>query len=157
MLFRSAQGQARKQVDIKTLSREERRELRRKANARLKRRIEQWRDSVRGLLPKREPQPPVTVTAKISARGALADTVTLNGRVNNVPGVEGASFVLKASPTTVGLPMSAEIKADKVEISGSEISGVSVNLSGKAVDYALQVSAKAAYPDRKSTRLNSSH
>lgn len=141
-----AQGQARKQVDIKTLSREERRELRRKANARLKRRIEQWRDSVRGLLPKREPQPPVTVTAKISARGALADTVTLNGRVNNVPGVEGASFVLKASPTTVGLPMSAEIKADKVEISGSEISGVSVNLSGKAVDYALQVSAKATYP-----------
>ena len=104
-----AQGQARKQVDIKTLSREERRELRRKANARLKRRIEQWRDSVRGLLPKREPQPPVTVTAKISARGALADTVTLNGRVNNVPGVEGASFVLKASPTTVGLPMSPHL------------------------------------------------
>lgn len=54
--------------------------------------------------------------------------------------------MLKASPTTVGLPMSAEIKADKVEISGSEISGVSVNLSGKAVDYALQVSAKATYP-----------
>lgn len=54
--------------------------------------------------------------------------------------------MLKASPTTVGLPMSAEIKADKVEISGSEISGVSVNLSGKAVDYALQVSAKATIP-----------
>ena len=144
---RRAQGiEPRKQVDAKTLSREEKRELRRKAQARLKRRIERWRDSVRGLLPKPEPQPPVAVHLTLSGQGSLNDTLSLSGRVENVPGVQGASFVLTASPTKLGLPLSAEIRADKVEISGAIVNAVDVNLSGKAVDYALNATAKALYP-----------
>lgn len=144
---RRAQGiEPRKQVDAKTLTREEKRELRRKAQARLKRRIERWRDSVRGLLPKPEPQPPVTINLTLSGQGSLNDTLSLSGRIENVPGVQGASFVLTASPTKLGLPLSAEIRADKVEISGAIVSAVDVNLSGKAVDYALNATAKALYP-----------
>lgn len=144
---RRAQGiEPRKQVDAKTLSREEKRELRRKAQARLKRRIERWRDSVRGLLPKPEPQPPVTVHLTLSGQGSLNDILSLSGRIENVPGVQGASFVLTASPTKLGLPLSAEIRADKVEISGAIVNAVDVNLSGKAVDYALNATAKALYP-----------
>ena len=144
---RRAQGiEPRKQVDAKTLSREEKRELRRKAQARLKRRIERWRDSVRGLLPKPEPQPPVAVHLTLSGQGSLNDTHSLSGRIENVPGVQGASFVLTASPTKLGLPLSAEIRADKVEISGAIVNAVDVNLSGKAVDYALNATAKALYP-----------
>lgn len=144
---RRAQGiEPRKQVDAKTLSREEKRELRRKAQARLKRRIERWRDSVRGLLPKPEPQPPVAVHLTLSGQGSLNDTLSLSGRIENVPGVQGASFVLTASPTKLGLPLSAEIRADKVEISGAIVNAVDVNLSGKAVDYALDATAKALYP-----------
>ena len=144
---RRAQGiEPRKQVDAKTLSREEKRELRRKAQARLKRRIERWRDSVRGLLPKPEPQPPVAVHLTLSGQGSLNDTLSLSGRIENVPGVQGASFVLTASPTKLGLPLSAEIRADKVEISGAIVNAVDVNLSGKAVDYALNATAKALYP-----------
>lgn len=144
---RRAQGiEPRKQVDAKTLSREEKRELRRKAQARLKRRIERWRDSVRGLLPKPEPQPPVTVHLTLSGQGSLNDTLSLSGRIENVPGVQGASFVLTASPTKLGLPLSAEIRVDKVEISGAIVNAVDVNLSGKAVDYALNATAKALYP-----------
>ena len=144
---RRAQGiEPRKQVDVKTLTREEKRELRRKAQARLKRRIERWRDSVRGLLPKPEPQPPVTINLTLSGQGSLNDTLSLSGRIENVPGVQGASFVLTASPTKLGLPLSAEIRADKVEISGAIVNAVDVNLSGKAVDYALNATAKALYP-----------
>lgn len=144
---RRAQGiEPRKQVDAKTLTREEKRELRRKAQARLKRRIERWRDSVRGLLPKPEPQPPVTINLTLSGQGSLNDTLSLSGRIENVPGVQGASFVLTASPTKLGLPLSAEIRADKVEISGAIVNAVDVNLSGKAVDYALNTTAKALYP-----------
>lgn len=144
---RRAQGiEPRKQVDAKTLTREEKRELRRKAQARLKRRIERWRDSVRGLLPKPEPQPPVTINLTFSGQGSLNDTLSLSGRIENVPGVQGASFVLTASPTKLGLPLSAEIRADKVEISGTIVNAVDVNLSGKAVDYALNATAKALYP-----------
>ena len=144
---RRAQGiEPRKQVDAKTLSREEKRELRRKAQARLKRRIERWRDSVRGLLPKPEPQPPVTVHLTLSGQGSLNDILSLSGRIENVPGVQGASFVLTASPTKLGLPLSAEIRVDKVEISGAIVNAVDVNLSGKAVDYALNATAKALYP-----------
>lgn len=144
---RRAQGiEPRKQVDAKTLSREEKRELRRKAQARLKRRIERWRDSVRGLLPKPEPQPPVAVHLTLSGQGSLNDTLSLSGRIENVPGVQGASFVLTASPTKLGLPLSAEIRADKVEISGAIVNAVDVHLSGKAVDYALNATAKALYP-----------
>lgn len=144
---RRAQGiEPRKQVDAKTLTREEKRELRRKAQARLKRRIERWRDSVRGLLPKPEPQPPVTINITLSGQGSLNDTLSLSGRIENVPGVQGASFVLTASPTKLGLPLSAEIRADKVEISGAIVNAVDVNLSGKAVDYALNATAKALYP-----------
>lgn len=144
---RRAQGiEPRKQVDAKTLTREEKRELRRKAQARLKRRIERWRDSVRGLLPKPEPQPPVTINLTLSGQGSLNDTLSLSGRIENVPGVQGASFVLTASPTRLGLPLSAEIRADKVEISGAIVNAVDVNLSGKAVDYALNATAKALYP-----------
>lgn len=144
---RRAQGiEPRKQVDAKTLSREEKRELRRKAQARLKRRIERWRDSVRGLLPKPEPQPPVAVHLTLSGQGSLNDTLSLSGRIENVPGVQGASFVLTASPTKLGLPLSAEIRADKVEISGAIVNAVDVNLSGKVVDYALNATAKALYP-----------
>ena len=144
---RRAQGiEPRKQVDAKTLSREEKRALRRKAQARLKRRIERWRDSVRGLLPKPEPQPPVAVHLTLSGQGSLNDTLSLSGRIENVPGVQGASFVLTASPTKLGLPLSAEIRADKVEISGAIVNAVDVNLSGKAVDYALNATAKALYP-----------
>lgn len=144
---RRAQGiEPRKQVDAKTLTREEKRELRRKAQARLKRRIERWRDSVRGLLPKPEPQPPVTINLTLSGQGSLNDTLSLSGRIENVPGVQGASFVLTASPTKIGLPLSAEIRADKVEISGAIVNAVDVNLSGKAVDYALNATAKALYP-----------
>lgn len=144
---RRAQGiEPRKQVDAKTLTREEKRELRRKAQARLKRRIERWRDSVRGLLPKPEPQPPVTINLTLSGQGSLNDTLSLSGRLENVPGVQGASFVLTASPTKLGLPLSAEIRADKVEISGAIVNAVDVNLSGKAVDYALNATAKALYP-----------
>lgn len=144
---RRAQGiEPRKQVDAKTLSREEKRELRRKAQARLKRRIERWRDSVRGLLPKPEPQPPVAVHLTLSGQGSLNDTLSLSGRIENVPGVQGASFVLTASPTKLGLPLSAEIRADKVEISGAIVNAVDVNLFGKAVDYALNATAKALYP-----------
>lgn len=144
---RRAQGiEPRKQVDAKTLTREEKRELRRKAQARLKRRIERWRDSVRGLLPKPEPQPPVTINLTLSGQGSLNDTLSLSGRIENVPGVQGASFVLTASPTKLGLPLSAEIRADKVEISGAIVNAVDVNLSGKAVDYALNATAKALYP-----------
>lgn len=144
---RRAQGiEPRKQLDAKTLSREEKRELRRKAQARLKRRIERWRDSVRGLLPKPEPQPPVAVHLTLSGQGSLNDTLSLSGRIENVPGVQGASFVLTASPTKLGLPLSAEIRADKVEISGAIVNAVDVNLSGKAVDYALNATAKALYP-----------
>lgn len=144
---RRAQGiEPRKQVDAKTLSREEKRELRRKAQARLKRRIERWRDSVRGLLPKPEPQPPVAVHLTLSGQGSLNDTLSLSGRIENVPGVQGASFVLTASPAKLGLPLSAEIRADKVEISGAIVNAVDVNLSGKAVDYALNATAKALYP-----------
>ena len=144
---RRAQGiEPRKQVDAKTLTREEKRELRRKAQARLKRRIERWRDSVRGLLPKPEPQPPVTIHLTLSGQGSLNDTLSLSGRIENVPGVQGASFVLTASPTKLGLPLSAEIRADKVEISGAIVNAVDVNLSGKAVDYALNATAKALYP-----------
>lgn len=143
---RRAQGiEPRKQVDAKTLTREEKRELRRKAQARLKRRIERWRDSVRGLLPKPEPQPPVTINLTLSGQGSLNDTLSLSGRIENVPGVQGASFVLTASPTKLGLPLSAEIRADKVEISGAIVNAVDVNLSGKAVDYALKATAKALY------------
>ena len=144
---RRAQGiEPRKQVDAKTLTREEKRELRRKAQARLKRRIERWRDSVRGLLPKPEPQPPVTINLTLSGQGSLNDTLSLSGRIENVPGVQAASFVLTASPTKLGLPLSAEIRADKVEISGAIVNAVDVNLSGKAVDYALNATAKALYP-----------
>ena len=144
---RRAQGiEPRKQVDAKTLTREEKRELRRKAQARLKRRIERWRDSVRGLLPKPEPQPPVTINLTLSGQGSLNDTLSLSGRIENVPGVQGASFVLTASPTKLGPPLSAEIRADKVEISGAIVNAVDVNLSGKAVDYALNATAKALYP-----------
>lgn len=144
---RRAQGiEPRKQVDAKTLTREEKRELRRKAQARLKRRIERWRDSVRGLLPKPEPQPPVTINLTLSGQGSLNDTLSLSGRIENVPGVQGASFVLTAFPTKLGLPLSAEIRADKVEISGAIVNAVDVNLSGKAVDYALNATAKALYP-----------
>lgn len=144
---RRAQGiEPRKQVDAKTLSREEKRELRRKAQARLKRRIERWRDSVRGLLPKPEPQPPVAIHLTLSGQGSLNDTLSLSGRIENVPGVQGASFVLTASPTKLGLPLSAEIRADKVEISGAIVNAVDVNLFGKAVDYALNATAKALYP-----------
>lgn len=144
---RRAQGiEPRKQVDAKTLTREEKRELRRKAQARLKRRIERWRDSVRGLLPKPEPQPPVTINLTLSGQGSLNDTLSLSGRIENIPGVQGASFVLTASPTKLGLPLSAEIRADKVEISGAIVNAVDVNLSGKAVDYALNATAKALYP-----------
>lgn len=144
---RRAHGiEPRKQVDAKTLTREEKRELRRKAQARLKRRIERWRDSVRGLLPKPEPQPPVTINLTLSGQGSLNDTLSLSGRIENVPGVQGASFVLTASPTKLGLPLSAEIRADKVEISGAIVNAVDVNLSGKAVDYALNATAKALYP-----------
>lgn len=144
---RRAQGiEPRKQVDAKTLTREEKRELRRKAQARLKRRIERWRDSVRGLLPKPEPQPPVTINLTLSGQGSLNDTLSFSGRIENVPGVQGASFVLTASPTKLGLPLSAEIRADKVEISGAIVNAVDVNLSGKAVDYALNATAKALYP-----------
>ena len=144
---RRAQGiEPRKQVDAKTLTREEKRELRRKAQARLKRRIERWRDSVRGLLPKPEPQPPVTINLTLSGQGSLNDTLSLSGRIENVPGVQGTSFVLTASPTKLGLPLSAEIRADKVEISGAIVNAVDVNLSGKAVDYALNATAKALYP-----------
>lgn len=144
---RRAQGiEPRRQVDAKTLTREEKRELRRKAQARLKRRIERWRDSVRGLLPKPEPQPPVTINLTLSGQGSLNDTLSLSGRIENVPGVQGASFVLTASPTKLGLPLSAEIRADKVEISGAIVNAVDVNLSGKAVDYALNATAKALYP-----------
>lgn len=144
---RRAQGiEPHKQVDAKTLTREEKRELRRKAQARLKRRIERWRDSVRGLLPKPEPQPPVTINLTLSGQGSLNDTLSLSGRIENVPGVQGASFVLTASPTKLGLPLSAEIRADKVEISGAIVNAVDVNLSGKAVDYALNATAKALYP-----------
>lgn len=144
---RRAQGiEPRKQVDAKTLTREEKRELRRKAQARLKRRIERWRDSVRGLLPKPEPQPPVTINLTLSGQGSLNDTLSLSGRIENVPGVQGASFVLTASPTKLGLPLSAEIRADEVEISGAIVNAVDVNLSGKAVDYALNATAKALYP-----------
>lgn len=144
---RRAQGiEPRKQVDAKTLTREEKRELRRKAQARLKHRIERWRDSVRGLLPKPEPQPPVTINLTLSGQGSLNDTLSLSGRIENVPGVQGASFVLTASPTKLGLPLSAEIRADKVEISGAIVNAVDVNLSGKAVDYALNATAKALYP-----------
>lgn len=144
---RRAQGiEPRKQVDAKTLTREKKRELRRKAQARLKRRIERWRDSVRGLLPKPEPQPPVTINLTLSGQGSLNDTLSLSGRIENVPGVQGASFVLTASPTKLGLPLSAEIRADKVEISGAIVNAVDVNLSGKAVDYALNATAKALYP-----------
>lgn len=144
---RRAQGiEPRKQVDAKILTREEKRELRRKAQARLKRRIERWRDSVRGLLPKPEPQPPVTINLTLSGQGSLNDTLSLSGRIENVPGVQGASFVLTASPTKLGLPLSAEIRADKVEISGAIVNAVDVNLSGKAVDYALNATAKALYP-----------
>ena len=144
---RRAQGiEPRKQVDAKTLTREEKRELRRKAQARLKRRIERWRNSVRGLLPKPEPQPPVTINLTLSGQGSLNDTLSLSGRIENVPGVQGASFVLTASPTKLGLPLSAEIRADKVEISGAIVNAVDVNLSGKAVDYALNATAKALYP-----------
>lgn len=144
---RRAQGiEPRKQVDAKTLTREEKRELRRKAQARLKRRIERWRDSVRGLLPKPEPQPPVTINLTLSGQGSLNDTLSLSGHIENVPGVQGASFVLTASPTKLGLPLSAEIRADKVEISGAIVNAVDVNLSGKAVDYALNATAKALYP-----------
>ncbi len=144
---RRAQGiEPRKQVDAKTLTREEKRELRRKAQARIKRRIERWRDSVRGLLPKPEPQPPVTINLTLSGQGSLNDTLSLSGRIENVPGVQGASFVLTASPTKLGLPLSAEIRADKVEISGAIVNAVDVNLSGKAVDYALNATAKALYP-----------
>lgn len=144
---RRAQGiEPRNQLDAKTLSREEKRELRRKAQARLKRRIERWRDSVRGLLPKPEPQPPVAVHLTLSGQGSLNDTLSLSGRIENVPGVQGASFVLTASPTKLGLPLSAEIRADKVEISGAIVNAVDVNLSGKAVDYALNATAKALYP-----------
>lgn len=144
---RRAQGiEPRKQVDAKTLTREKKRELRRKAQARLKRRIERWRDSVRGLLPKPEPQPPVTINLTLSGQGSLNDTLSLSGRIENVPGVQGASFVLTASPTKLGLPFSAEIRADKVEISGAIVNAVDVNLSGKAVDYALNATAKALYP-----------
>lgn len=144
---RRAQGiEPRKQVDAKTLTREEKRELRRKAQARLKRRIERWRDSVRGLLPKPEPQPPVTINLTLSGQGSLNDTLSLSGRIENVPGVQGASFVLTASPTKLGLPLSAEIRADKVEITGAIVNAVDVNLSGKAVDYALNATAKALYP-----------
>lgn len=144
---RRAQGiEPRKQVDAKTLTREEKRELRRKSQARLKRRIERWRDSVRGLLPKPEPQPPVTINLTLSGQGSLNDTLSLSGRIENVPGVQGASFVLTASPTKLGLPLSAEIRADKVEISGAIVNAVDVNLSGKAVDYALNATAKALYP-----------
>lgn len=144
---RRAQGiEPRKQVDAKTLTREEKRELRRKAQARLKRRIERWRDSVRGLLPKPEPQPPVTINLTLSGQGSLNDTLSLSGRIENVPGVQGASFVLTASPTKLGLPLSAEIRADKVEISGAIVNAVDVNLSGKAVDYSLNATAKALYP-----------
>lgn len=144
---RRAQGiEPRKQVDAKTLTREEKRELRRKAQARLKRRIERWRDSVRGLLPKPEPQPPVTINLTLSGQGSLNDTLSLSGRIENVPGVQGASFVLTASPTKLGLPLSAEIRADKMEISGAIVNAVDVNLSGKAVDYALNATAKALYP-----------
>lgn len=144
---RRAQGiEPRKQVDAKTLSREEKRELRRKAQARLKRRIERWRDSVRGLLPKPEPQPPVTVHLTLSGQGSLNDILSLSGRIENVPGVQGASFVLTASPTKLGLPLSAEIRVDKVEISGAIVNAVDVILSGKAVDYALNATAKALYP-----------
>lgn len=144
---RRAQGiEPRKQVDAKTLTREEKRELRRKAQARLKRRIERWRDSVRGLLLKPEPQPPVTINLTLSGQGSLNDTLSLSGRIENVPGVQGASFVLTASPTKLGLPLSAEIRADKVEISGTIVNAVDVNLSGKAVDYALNATAKALYP-----------
>ena len=144
---RRAQGiEPRKQVDAKTLTREEKRELRRKAQARLKRRIERWRDSVRGLLPKPEPQPPVTIILTLSGQGSLNDTLSLSGRIENVPGVQGASFVLTASPTKLGLPLSAEIRADKVEISSAIVNAVDVNLSGKAVDYALNATAKALYP-----------
>ena len=144
---RRAQGiEPRKQVDAKTLTREEKRELRRKAQARLKRRIERWRDSVRGLLPKPEPQPPVTINLTLSGQGSLNDTLSLSGRIENVPGVQGAFFVLTASPTKLGLPLSAEIRADKVEISGAIVNAVDVNLSGKAVDYALNATAKALYP-----------
>lgn len=143
---RAQRIEPRKQVDAKTLTREEKRELRRKAQARLKRRIERWRDSVRGLLPKPEPQPPVTINLTLSGQGSLNDTLSLSGRIENVPGVQGASFVLTASPTKLGLPLSAEIRADKVEISGAIVNAVDVNLSGKAVDYALNATAKALYP-----------
>ncbi len=143
---RLAQAKTQPEVQKKVLSREEQREARRKARARLQRRVERWRASVRGMLPKAQPLPPVTVELALQAQGALSEEVMLSGNVNNVPGVENGVFTVKATPTQAGLPLSADITAKAIEISGAKLSKLKLGLTGKAVDYALDVSAQALYP-----------
>lgn len=130
----------------KTLSREEQRQLNRKMRTRLKQRVERWRESVRGMLPTREPLPPVKVTLNARLQGSLSDALTLTGTIDNIPGVRDGTFSITAVATQPGLPLTADLRASEILLSGATFKAAHVALTGKAVDYAINASTQALYP-----------
>lgn len=143
---RRAQEKSRPTIQTKNLTKEERRELRRKSQARLKRRIERWRDSVRGMLPPAKSLEPVAVATNLSIAGALGDVLTLQATVENVPGVLDGRLVVRATPSQAGLPLQAEVAASELIASGATVKDFRLELNGKIVDYAVTASAFATYP-----------
>lgn len=130
----------------KTLSPEQQRQLNRKIGLRLKKRIERWRESVRGMIPSQAPLPPVTVTLNARLQGALASALTLTGTFENIPGVRDSSFSISATPTQPGLPISAHVEALDVQIAGATFTSPRIDFVGKAVDYSISSASRISYP-----------
>ena len=141
----ASQTAARRVLDTGKLTQAERREQNRRLREQIKHRLERWRASVRGLLPSPQPLPPVTVMADIRMRGFLAGELTLEGELQNVPGVRQAFLSLKTNASQAGLPLLLEANAQGVDISGITLGAPRLKLEGRAVDYALTFTSRALY------------
>lgn len=124
-------------VDTAKMTKEERRAHNRKERERVMRRLERWRQSVRGLLPEKKPEPPVKLKAAVNLTGALGTSLVLTGSVENVPGLTGAALSLKATPAAADFPFEAFVRADTVELSGLTLAQNIVSVKGTAADYVL--------------------
>ena len=124
-------------VDTAKMTKEERRAHNRKERERVMRRLERWRQSVRGMLTEKKPEPPVTLKAAVNLTGALGTSLVLTGSVGNVPGLTGAALSLKATPAAADFPFEAFVRADTVELSGLTLAQNIVSVKGTAADYVL--------------------
>lgn len=142
----AAERAARTAAEKKEQAAQERRrrlEARQAAALRFKQRVQAWRNMARGMLVKTIPRPPVIVALNVQAEGALAETVVVRGATDNIPGVETASFELRARPAETGLPLEVKMRAPWVYASGVLLKNFVFDLQGRAVDYQFSAAANA--------------